>query len=360
MFAAGATHPSTASPTSMPRCPRHLNHPCEICSDPGRGAYTTTTRPRGVSHTDPSAPVAQGGGISGLAEGAGIGGGLARSGTGRTVLRRGVVPSPPPPLDDDDPGTRRAPGSGNTALAGLVQRFVRLSALVALELRQELGGSEEIGVASGSDSGSGPAHGHKAALVPTAQWYFLLAGLLTRAALEGYLTAGWRGLEPLQALLGFGLGGAASPDEDGGGAVPRSPVLAADDKYVEFEPDGMPDLSDAVDVLFPSRRANYGKGGGIGDESGSGGEEGRGESSEGVGCGRNEDAARFGGGEAEYAREMGQRLARVCKIDCFFLLPSFGPTPPFYLSPPPIFMRCAYAYGFPFDWLFSIVPWVAG
>jgi hypothetical protein len=79
-----------------------------------------------------------------------------------------------------------------------------------------------------------------------------------------------------------------------------------------------------------------------------------------VGSGRNEDAARFGGGEAEYAREMGQRLARVCKIDCFPLLPSFGPTPPFYLSPPPIFMRCAYAYGFPFDWLFSIVPWVAG
>ena len=261
----------------------------------------------------------------------GIGSGLARSRTrGRTLLRRGTVPSPPPPSSppsptDDDNSRTRAEGSGSTVLAELIPRFVRLSALVALELRREVGGSEEIGLGSGSGSGSG--HGHsRAAVVPTVQWYFLLAGLLTRAALEGYLTARWRGLAPLQVLLGFGLG-AASPhdavDEDDG-AVPRSPALSADDKYVEFEPDSMPDLSDAVDVLFPSRRAIAGKGGEIEDESGGGGKERKGESSERAGSDRNDDAARFGGGEAEYAREMGQRFARVCKIDCP-LIPSIGP-----------------------------------
>ena len=34
----------------------------------------------------------------------------------------------------------------------------------------------------------------------------LLAGLLTRATLEGYLSAGWRGLKPVEVLLGVGLG----------------------------------------------------------------------------------------------------------------------------------------------------------
>ena len=362
MFAGGATtHLSTPSPTSMPRCPRHLNNPCEICFDPGRGAYTPT-RPRGASRTDPGAPVAQSGGISGLAEGVGIGSGLARSGTrGRTLLRRGTVPSSPPPAsppsppdDDNDPRTR-VQGSGSTVLAELVPRFVRLSALVALELRREVGASEEIGLGSGSGSGSGTGRS-RAAVVPTARWYFLLAGLLTRAALEGYLSAGWRGLAPLQVLLGFGLG-AASPhdaaDEDDG-AVPRSPALATEDNYVEFEPDGMPDLSDAIDVLFPSWRANAGKGGEIEDESGGGGKEGRGESSERAGSDRNDDAARFGGGEAEYAREMGQRFARVCKIDC----PHSFNWPPFYFVASPFFVLCV-CLRLSLDWWFSLsVPWV--
>lgn len=289
--------------------------------------------------------MAQGGGISGFAEGVGIGSGLARSGTGATLLRRGIVSSPPPPLDDEtyptgDPGTH-IQGTGNTILAGMIPRFVRLSALVALELGREVG-AEETG--PGTGTGSGPNNsghrpaGTRAALVPTAQWYFLLAGLLTRAALEGYLTAEWRGLAPLQVLMGFGLGGAAIPNDgdDDEGAVPRSP----DDKYVEFEPDGMPDLADAVDVLFPSWKANAGAGGGTGDESGDGGEEGRGENSGRVGSGGNDGPARVGG-EAEYAREMRQRLARVCKIDC-------PPPcrPPLLFCCPPLFFRCAYAYGF--------------
>jgi len=243
------------------------------------------------------------------------------------LLRREIISPPAPlPLGDDETFTTdqfwtRTQGARDTILTGLIPRFVRLSALVALELGREIG-AEATGPGSGTSSGTNgqvtaPA---ATALVPTVQWYLLLAGLLTRAVFEGYLTAEWRGLEPLQVLLGFGLGGAAisrDVDDDDDGAVRRSHAIAADEKYVEFEPDGMPNLSDAVDVLFPSRRANAGAGGGVGDEvnsNGDGGEEGGRGNGDRVESGENDDAAKLGGGEAEYAREMGRRLARVCEI----------------------------------------------
>jgi hypothetical protein len=343
-------YPITASPSSSPRCPRHLHHSCEICIASDGGAQRTT-RPRGANHADSNPTVAQGGGITGFTEGVGVGSGLVRSGGG-TLLRREII-SPPPPLalDDDeiyltDHLRRRTQGARNTILTGLIPRFVRLSALVALELGREIG-AEATG--SGSGSGTNNNDGQRAAapapaLVPTVQWYLLLAGLLTRAVFEGYLTAEWRGPEPLHVLLGFGLGGVAishDADDDDDGAVRRSRATAADEKYVEFEPDGMPNLSDAVDVLFPSRRANAGTGGGIGDESSNDddGEEGRRGNGDRVGSGRNNDAAKLGGGEAEYAREMGKRLARVCK-NCFSSPPSIGP------CPLPFLCRCTYAYGF--------------
>ena len=258
--------------------------------------------------------MAQGGGITGFAEGVGVGSGLVRSGGG-TLLRREIISPPPPkPLDDDetyltDHLWTRTQGDGDTILTGLIPRFVRLSALIALELGWEIS-AEATGSVSGTDNNDGQRATAPAgtALVPTVQWYLLLAGLLTRAVFEGYLTAEWRGLEPLQVLLGFGLGGIAisHADDNDDGAVRRSRAIAADEKYVEFEPDGMPSLSDAVDVLFLSRRANAGAGGGIGDERGNddGDEEGR----RGYG-----DVAKLNGGETAYAHEMGQRLARVCK-----------------------------------------------
>jgi hypothetical protein len=271
--------------------------------------------------------VAQGGGVTGFAEGVGVGSGLVRSGGG-TLLRREII-SPPAPLPQGDDETfttdqfwTRTQGARDTILTGLIPRFVRLSALVALELGREIG-AEATGPGSGTNSGNNNdgqvAAPAVTALVPTVQWYLLLAGLLTHAVFEGYLTAEWRGLEPLQVLLGFGLGGAAisrDVDDDDDGAVRRSRAVVADEKYVEFEPDGMPNLSDAVDVLFPSRRANAGAGGGIGDEGSGGGdgEEGGRGNGDRVESGKNDDAAKLGGGEAEYAREMGQRLARVCEI----------------------------------------------
>ena len=299
--------------------------------------------------------MAQGGGITGFAEGVGVGSGLVRSGAGAgggTLLRREIIISPPAPLpqggDDEtlitDQFWTRTQGARDTILTGLIPRFVQLSALVALELGREIA-AEATGPGSGTSSGS-DGQMPVTPLVPTVQWYLLLAGLLTRAVFEGYLTAEWRGLEPLQVLLGFGLGGVAIPrdvDEDDDGA---------DEKYVEFEPDGMPNLFDAVDVLFPSRRANAGAGEGIGDEGsnegggggggGGSGEGGRRGSGDRVESGKNDDAAKLGGGEAEYAREMGQRLARVCEN---LIFPPIGPC---CLSPsPPSFLcRCTYAYRF--------------
>ena len=327
IFAAGATYPITASPSSSPRCPRHLHHSCEICIASDRDAHRNT-RPRGASHANSNATVAQGGGITGFAEGVGVGSGLVRSGSG-TLLRREIIsppaPVPPLPLDDDetyltDHLWTRTQGSGDTILTGLIPRFVRLSALIALELGWEIGAE-----ATGSGSGTNNSDGQRAAaparkaVVPTVQWYLLLADLVTRAVFEGYLTAEWKGLGPLQVLLGFGLGGVAishDADDNDDGGVRRSHAIAADEKYIEFEPDGMPNLSDAVDVLFPSRRANTGMGGGSCDESGNGGdgEKGKGGDGDGDGIeGRSSGASKLGGGEAEYAREMGQRLSRVCE-----------------------------------------------
>ena len=269
--------------------------------------------------------MAQGGGITGFAEGVGVGSGLVRSGGG-TLLRREIISPPPPvPLDDDetyptDHLWMRTQGAGNIILTGLIPRFVRLSALVALKLGREVG-AETTGAGAGTSNNDcqRAAAPNGTALVPTIQWYLLLAGLLTRAVFEGYLTAEWRGLEPLKVLLGFGLGGIGmshNVDDDDDGAGLRSCAIAADEKYVEFEPDGMPNLSDAVDVLFPSRRVNVGARRGIvGDESchDDNGEEGRRRNGDRVGNCRNDDAAKLGG-EAKYALEMGRRLSRVCKI----------------------------------------------
>ncbi|KAI9439694.1 hypothetical protein H4582DRAFT_1942296 [Lactarius indigo] len=266
MFAVGVNRSTSSSPPFV-RCPRHLHRACEICVTPGR---TAPLRTRSDDHrANERAAVPPGWGISGFSEGAGVGSGLARPGLGGTLLRRGI-----PPPDE----ARGPPGAKNTQLAELIPRFLRLSALVALELGREVGtttSAEDIGAK---------------ALVPTAEWYLLLAGLLTCAVLEGYLTAGWAGLAPMQVLLGVGLGSAGTPE--------ASP-LTTNDEYDEFEPDEMPDLPDAVNVLFPSRNVNTSNG-----DSGSGRRSRQGSDSRVGG----------GGGEAEFSHEMGQRVARFLDV----------------------------------------------
>lgn len=237
------------------------------------------------------APVAQGWIVSGFSEGAGVGSGLASSGLGGSLLRRGI------PLSDE---TRGPPGAKNTQLAELIPRFLRLSALVALELGREVGAtpSAENIVTK--------------VLVPTSEWYLLLAGLLTCAVLEGYLTAGWTGLAPVQVLLGVGLGSAV---------IPEPSQLTANDEYDEFEPDDMPDLPDAVSVLFPSWSAKNGPRYDIAGGASAG------ENFTGSGRRVSDPEVIGEGGEAEFSHEMGQRVARVCNCLLGTLLCSFSLTP---------------------------------
>ena len=223
LFAVGVDRSPSRSP-SFVRCARHLHRTCEICAPLGR---TTPARALSDHPTIERAQIAQSWRVSGFSEGVGIGSGLATPGIGGSLLRRGI------PLPDE---ARRLAEAKNTQLAELIPRFLKLSALVALEL-----GREVCTTASTEDVGA-------KALVPTSEWYLLLAGLLTCAVLEGYLTAGWTGLAPVQVLLGVGLGSAV---------VPEASQPTKDEEYDEFEPDDMPDLPDAVSVLFPSWSVNH-------------------------------------------------------------------------------------------------------
>src|SRR5260370_39252920 len=90
---------------------------------------------------------------------------------------------------------------------------------------------------------------YEKALRPSREWYMLLAGLLTSAVLEGYLTAGWSGLQAVQCLLLVGLGinenlGITDADEED-----------EDAQFASLDPDELPDLMQAMKILFPSSRA---------------------------------------------------------------------------------------------------------
>lgn len=232
-----------------------------------------------------------GGGVTGWQEGSGIGSGLARPGPKGTVLRR---PSYQAKDDITDSHTTR------TKLAELVVRFLRLSALVAIELGRET--MEDRASVDGERSGTStqqPAVSpllnartlgnrnfttsdlHANALRPTRAWYFLIAGFLTRSVLEGYMTGGWRGIEPVEILLNVGLG--LPPKE----SPSRGKVQPENDPFQQFDPDDLPELEDAVRILFPSlREVNPARGG--------------------------YPLHRTEGAEQEYELEMRDRLARVC------------------------------------------------
>ncbi|KAJ7301659.1 hypothetical protein DFH08DRAFT_760092 [Mycena albidolilacea] len=238
----------------------------------------------------------EGGGITGWQDGSGIGSGLARPAKGGTVLRRrdrgaeGAVDG-----NGDRGGGNGVNGEGHTKLPELIARFVRLSAMVAAEMGREARGEEEepaspvedkdedIGseetspmsiereggwdaaarapemeplpppAVSPTTPGQNPHPNtspyenqtpmYESALRPSREWYLLLAGLLTRAVLEGYLTAGWRGPDAVDTLLKVGLGlGTAEPPKDD----------REKDEFAQFDPDELPSLLDAARMLFPA------------------------------------------------------------------------------------------------------------
>jgi hypothetical protein len=271
LYAVGA-HSSTANSTPSSRCPRHLHTGCDICVEaksPSRqsGNSSSNTHGRtnsfgsdrkGASDTWRAMPAGRGGGggITGWQDGNGIGSGLLLPGVRGSALRRKTRE-----LDSTT-------GAGNTKLSKLIPRFIRLSALVAAELGREARGEEEEVGDNGREKlreSSGPANWnigappspmtpriqlqnrmYENALRPSLEWYMLLAGLLTRAVLEGYLTAGWTGLHAIQCLLLVGLG----LNSNAGNLEEKEEEA----EFADMDPDELPNLVDAVKVLFPALR----------------------------------------------------------------------------------------------------------
>ncbi|KAJ6545046.1 hypothetical protein DFH09DRAFT_1172538 [Mycena vulgaris] len=285
LYMAGAD-PSTANSPPAFRCPRHLHTGCEICVEAKSTPRTGSGGARGRGSGEfggggrpqywkalPGGVSPEGGGITGWQDGSGIGSGLSRPARVGTVLRRRTKGEEAAACD----------GAGNTKLSELIARFLRLSAMVAAEMGREARGEEEepASPVEDKDEGDGesstspmsirggwegapppdmeplppPATPFQAspyenqtpmygsALRPSREWYLLLAGLLTRAVLEGYLTAGWRGPDAVDCLLKVGLGL---------GAPPQAPLPP--DEFAEFNPDELPSLLDSARMLFPALR----------------------------------------------------------------------------------------------------------
>ncbi|KAH9481144.1 hypothetical protein JR316_0005664 [Psilocybe cubensis] len=340
LYAVGAD-PSTANSPPAFRCPRHLHTGCEICVEaksPPRQTGSSNSRGRGSSFggAGGGGVVAPGGGgITGWEDGSGIGSGLLRPGVRGSALRRKVR--------EDGKGST---GAGNTKLSKLIPRFIRLSALVAAELGREARGEEDTnasedgkerdGVAGrgATPSASGSAYMgtprseagwtigggrysplpppaspslasrnsrqpqqapsaqtqaqnrmYEFALRPSSEWYMLLAGLLTRAVLEGYLTAGWTGLQAVQCLLLVGLGINEHAGKENVDPAEIDEDDVDDDEFSSLDPDELPNLVDAIKILFPSLRDQ-----------------------------ENEFAGIKSKGEEEYEMEMHERLKRFYDI----------------------------------------------
>lgn len=118
----------------------------------------------------------------------------------------------------------------------------------------------------------------------------LLIGLLTRAALEGYLTGGWRGTDAVECLLTVGLGVTEPPPGTSNGKD-ESTLGSGDqindnsevgDEFEWFDPDGLPSLREAARIIFPSLQVS-----------------------------KPGQYQRREGAEAEYEQEISERLSRV-------------------------------------------------
>lgn len=185
-----------------------------------------------------NSPVATG--LASWKSGAGIGAGLVGPGVEGTVLRRRkIIYHTTSHPTAKDVGLCSVGGQ----LAELIPRFLRISALVAVELGREAKdqedeaqqiGDKRLGSPGGRESDDDQDHEEEVAsggiagqakagsalkssdvvspfllslsFQPTKEWYGILAGLLTRAALEGYLSHGWKGPLGMECILGVGLG----------------------------------------------------------------------------------------------------------------------------------------------------------
>ncbi|KDQ08733.1 hypothetical protein BOTBODRAFT_561410 [Botryobasidium botryosum FD-172 SS1] len=243
-----------------PRCPRHL---ASCCPGP---CLSSTLSDRERTRTLSS-----------------IGAGLSKSSFPLRRLSR---------RDVHHMSSRARDPARKPRMTELLPHFLRLSALVAVELRREMG--EEQG---SSDPSTVPASPLRSpfeapeAARPTREWYALFTGIITRAVLEGYLLKGWKGTTAAEILFGIGLGlheveppnslGERTQSHNAGShsrlssqgrhrgsnsyASPSTtPSTHSDDEsdddstadeedfdYISFEPEEMPTLLEAGKILFP-------------------------------------------------------------------------------------------------------------
>jgi hypothetical protein len=87
---------------------------------------------------------------------------------------------------------------------------------------------------------------------PTREWYALLAGLLTRAVLQGYLLKGWDGTWAAETLLSLGLSdGFRREQQSEKGASGAFELVGGELPTVnELDPDGLPSVLEAGRILF--------------------------------------------------------------------------------------------------------------
>lgn len=366
LYKAGAD-PSTANSPPSLRCPRHLHHLCVICAAVKLAPLPTSSNPHGgpgpggsgsigsVNSTPSttrgafimgangrtksriiSATAAPATGVESWKTGGGVGAGLTKPGIRGTALRRRTIHNFGQQGGQSYTmmaGVRDAgPCAVGCKLVDLIPRFLKLSALIAIELGREaaereredeedamgvvdekidVGGDsvandEEGGSVEGSrnlpSSSSNPSQSpiirtrphsssnaasvpsgtssntNKArpsstpslslAYRPTREWYAILAGLLTRAILEGYLSRGWKGPQGMECLMNVGLGvglsasfaSAQAPEAD---SINQQQSLnmatkwdsEEDEEFAMLDPDDYPSLLESARVLFPSLRS---------------------------------------------------------------------------------------------------------
>ncbi|KAG6337098.1 hypothetical protein ID866_1972 [Astraeus odoratus] len=264
MYMEGADHSTTNASPGL-RCPRHLNAGCEICIEAKQSSKAPASigRARGVSGTGGLSAFGNGTGsrmsssagknmcVTGWQDGSGIGTGLAQPGINGSALRRKSRWT----ISD---GEHDQPGNLGDALVSVeLGREVGEEAFGAPDNEpSETRTAEETSMPTPVSPSTMPPRRPRSEaegppLPPSREWYMLLAGLLTRAALEGYLADGWHGTDAAECLLLIGRGHNDRVEISEGEDLGDSP-------FEWFDPDDLPGLKEATRILFPSLRGTSG------------------------------------------------------------------------------------------------------
>ncbi|KAF8871848.1 hypothetical protein CPB84DRAFT_1854761 [Gymnopilus junonius] len=263
LYAAGAD-PSTANSPPAFRCPRHLHTTCEICVEAKSSAQ------HGGSNSSHGRTGSFGPG------GSGIGSGLLHPSVRGSALRRKAREEGDSPTgggnaklksrgedDESDDGKEErdaGQGSGQQDLVMLWQPSSQLERLAVghcLVLQRSRGPPSRARIKNLTQARErAQRRMYEHALRPSSEWYMLLAGLLMRTVLEGYLSAGWTGLQAVQCLLLISLGINENASQVHDVDNEDDEEIDEDEEFAAFDLDELLHLLEAIKVLFPSLSDN--------------------------------------------------------------------------------------------------------